>query len=101
MKRIEFYAERSSFGAGLSLHARIDGAVASPATFGEQEEGVITPPLLQFDMTAAQRLMDELWQCGLRPTEGAGSAGQSAAMQSHLADLRAIAFKALKIEGAA
>lgn len=97
MKRIEFYAERSSFGAGLSLHARIDGAVAAPAIFSELPEGVMTPPMLQFDMVAAQRLMDELWHCGLRPTEGSGSAGQSAAMQNHLADLRAIAFKALKI----
>lgn len=97
MKRIEFYAERSGFGLGLSLHARIDGAVASPVIFSETAEGVITPPVLQFDMTSAQRLMDELWQCGVRPTEGAGSAGQSAAMQSHLDDLRTIAFKALKI----
>jgi hypothetical protein len=35
-------------------------------------------------MEDAQSLMDELWQCGLRPTEGAGIAGALAATQAHL-----------------
>ena len=46
----------------------------------------------------AQELMDELYRCGLRPTEGAGSAGQMAAVQQHLKDMRTIAFDRLKIK---
>lgn len=46
----------------------------------------------------AQQLMDELWRCGLRPTEGAGSAGQMAATERHLADMRKIAFKFIEGE---
>lgn len=47
---------------------------------------------------AAQQLMDDLWRCGLRPTEGQGSAGQRAALEAHLRDVRAIAFKKLGME---
>jgi hypothetical protein len=32
----------------------------------------------------AQVLMDDLWRCGIRPTEGAGSAGAMNAVQEHL-----------------
>ena len=35
-----------------------------------------------------QELMDNLWQVGIRPTEGTGSAGSLLATQEHLKDLR-------------
>ncbi len=41
----------------------------------------------------AQRLMDDLWDSGFRPTEGSGSAGAMGAVQEHLKDLRRIVFK--------
>jgi len=40
----------------------------------------------------AQELIDCLWAAGLRPTAGSGSAGQLAATQTHLKDMRDIAF---------
>ena len=33
-------------------------------------------------------LMDSLWDCGLRPTKGAGSAEAMAATQEHLKSLK-------------
>jgi len=45
----------------------------------------------------AQTLMDDLWNAGLRPSEGSGSAGAMAAVQQHLADMRKIAFVKLGI----
>jgi hypothetical protein len=42
--------------------------------------------------------MDDLWNAGIRPTEGAGSAGAMRAAESHIADLRRVAFKALGID---
>jgi len=45
--------------------------------------------LLQYDQ--AQDLMDKLWASGIRPAEARGSAGQLAAVEKHLADMRAIA----------
>jgi hypothetical protein len=41
----------------------------------------------------AQQLMDDLWRCGLRPSEGTGSAGALAAVKYHLEDMRKIVFE--------
>ena len=46
----------------------------------------------------AQRLVDDLWDLGYRPTEGVGSAGSLAATRKHLEDMRAIAFKTTGVE---
>lgn len=56
------------------------------------------PTPFRIDIKAGQMLMDDLWQCGLRPTEGAGSAGAMRAAERHLADLRTILFKKMDIE---
>lgn len=55
-------------------------------------------PTFRLHPEVAQVLMDDLWRCGLRPTEGKGSAGALAATQRHLEDLRTIAFVKLGIE---
>jgi hypothetical protein len=46
----------------------------------------------------AQALIDGLWDCGLRPTEGTGSAGALVSVERHLADMKKVAFHALKIQ---
>lgn len=43
---------------------------------------------MSMSMGMAQELMDSLWQAGLRPSEGTGSAGALKATQDHLKDLR-------------
>lgn len=50
-------------------------------------------PSFVLDREDAQRLIDDLWECGLRPSSGAGSAGQLAATQAHLEDMRRLAFE--------
>lgn len=50
------------------------------------------------DLNEAQRLMDELYAAGLRPSEAAGSAGAMYAVQKHLEDMRTIAFLAIRQE---
>lgn len=50
---------------------------------------------LSIATSTAQSLMDQLWNCGLRPTEGSGSAGALSATQRHLEDMRRIAFNKL------
>lgn len=58
------------------------------------EEDAIAPPTTLFSMlgSQAQELMDDLWRCGVRPTEGAGTAGSMAATQRHLEDMRELVF---------
>jgi len=65
-------------------------ACAQPLTMkiGEVFQETFTLP-----KESAQALMDGLWECGLRPTEGSGSAGALAATQRHLEDMRLLAFK--------
>src|SRR6202012_4661786 len=60
---------------------------ANFATGEEVPDGTM-PPTFEMNMTMAQELMDNLWSCGVRPTEGSGSAGSLSATQRHLEDLR-------------
>lgn len=60
-------------------------------------EGRSAPAAFLLDTKQAQQLMDQLWQCGLRPTECTGSAGALAAVEKHLADMRTIAMHGLGI----
>jgi hypothetical protein len=62
----------------------------------EVPSGGYIPPLGHLDQQSAQELMDNLWDCGLRPSEGTGSAGALAATQKHLEDMTQIAKGALR-----
>jgi hypothetical protein len=63
------------------------------------DEELVTEPTFSLRPDEAQQLMDELWRCGLRPTEGSGSAGSLAATERHLKDMQAIAMGLLRKEG--
>lgn len=69
-------------GANIEMRKRVPGVVPSP-TFSLQEK-------------EAQILMDDLWNAGLRPTEGTGSAGSLKATEKHLEDMRKIVFGHLR-----
>lgn len=60
-----------------------------------KEDAVKLDPSFTLGDSAAQLLMDDLWQAGFRPSEGTGSAGALAATQKHLEDMRTVAFKYL------
>jgi len=59
----------------------------TPENMGQRIE-----PTARLTEEQAQQLMDGLWDCGIRPTEGKGSAGQLAATQKHLDDMRTLVF---------
>ncbi|MFZ6875934.1 hypothetical protein ACO0LF_28060 [Undibacterium sp. Di27W] len=74
---------------------------ALPLHFQEVPEGQPGPPALCLQYEDAQQLMDELWNCGLRPHDNTGSPGSSnhinsaaalAATERHLKDMRDMAF---------
>ncbi len=66
---------------------------AQPVVMESKDDvGVSELPTFSLSYDDAQKLIDELWRCGLRPTEGTGSAGALAATQKHLDDMREIAF---------
>jgi hypothetical protein len=60
----------------------------------KESDSCITPePTFVLRYEEAQALMDSLWTCGLRPSEGSGSAGAMAATQKHLEDMRTLVFQ--------
>lgn len=95
---IELMARREDWSGGISIYMRQrtvghGSRVAAQIELVPYEVGTLAQPMMRLGIQEAQQLMDELWQCGLRPTEGAGSAGSLAATQRHLDDMRAIVFK--------
>lgn len=60
------------------------------------EEGMFMEPSFRMENEVAQTLMDDLWNCGIRPTEGSGSAGSLRATERHLEDMRKLVFEGVK-----
>ena len=99
---LKFYTERNYRGNCVDLHiAREDGnaiACATSITFAPLAEGEMAPPAaLRLRDREAQMLIDALWDAGLRPSEGSGSAGAMLATQKHLADMRKLVAKHLDV----
>lgn len=99
MKRTKVMARRDAFDDRIRvLVCEVDfsnriTAVAEPVVMRERNSiEPIERETLRLDYEAAQSLMDELWTCGLRPTDGSGSAGALAATQKHLDDMRTLVF---------
>lgn len=99
---IRFHAAREAFfGEIITIcmwqpanEGKDDAYIADPIVFRKRMQGdhTVPPATMALSRDAAQRLMDELWHVGLRPSEGSGSAGSLAATERHLADMRAIVF---------
>lgn len=61
--------------------------------YGATEEA----PFLRLKYEEAQALMNELWGCGIRPTE-VGSHGELGATKAHLEDMRKITFELIGLK---
>ena len=88
-------ARRANWSNSVELAGLVDQRssndapqVAAPLTLNPAEPEMEVKPFAALDPQAAQVLMDDLWDAGLRPTQGLGSAGALAATQNHLADLQ-------------
>lgn len=97
---IQVRATAAPWWNGVDLLVRQGRSFGVSIAMEEKEEGFAVEPTVRISMDHAQTLMDDLWHSGLRPTEGAGSAGAIQAVERHVSDLRKIAFKALDIPDA-
>ena len=101
---LKILAERSPWDGRIKLLV-VDEWNGAPKAVGlnvvmqVKAEGEVCDPTLTLEGSAGQSLMDELWRCGLRPTEGTGSAGALAATEKHLNDMRRVAFGLAKQHG--
>ena len=85
-------AHNAPWNAAIEFLIRDGNRTAVPLEFVASDFGEVREPTLRLPYDAAQTLMDDLWNCGLRPTEGAGSAGAMSAVQKHLEDMRTLVF---------
>lgn len=97
MRTTEIRVQSAPWNAALEvlIHDRSTHAVAvniEMKTLTDEEAATWRPPVMTLATESAQTLMDDLWRCGLRPSEGAGSAGALSATQKHLDDMRKIAL---------
>lgn len=90
--------QRGNFGSSIEFLVSDGRAIGLPVTFQETVSPAYIEPTFKLTPSMAQELMDGLWSCGLRPSEGSGSAGALRATEKHLEDMRAIAFDQLNLE---
>ncbi len=88
---------------GYRVDIVVDGPdgrwVAQPLVFETIDEGAaITNPTMTVTHDFCQRLMDQLWNAGIRPTDGVGSVATMNATTAHLDDMRAIVAHKLGVE---
>lgn len=88
----EIRAQSAPWLRAVQLLIKCGNATAEPIVMKERDPNIMLEPSLSLAPEAAQTLMDDLWHCGIRPTEGSGSAGSLAATQRHLEDMRKLVF---------
>ena len=94
IKGFEVRAHAAPWRTGIEFLAMCDGAFGRPLLMDTPvNQGISIEPTFSLSVEAAQILMDDLWQAGIRPTEGAGSAGAMAAVKYHLEDMRKLVFE--------
>ena len=103
-RQLKARAERQFVTDGIVIHlyeTTEDGKISimtdaifetfDPTQFIEPDKALVVP------YQTAQELMDSLWDCGLRPSEGSGSAGALKAVENHLKDLQEYGKRLLTI----
>lgn len=97
-RHAQFHAVREVFTDSINLYLRVimpDGkrAYLKDLVLIESDEAPnviaandVSP--ISLPVEGAQNLMDELWNCGIRPSEGSGSAGAMRQAEEHIATLK-------------
>ena len=85
---MKYRATRSTipFNSRVELRAydTETGMYGEPLTLADIPTAREVPPVMTLDATQAQRLMDDLWDCGLRPSEGNDQSPNDQGNRSHL-----------------
>ena len=94
-KRLMFHARFSPEWMSYDVLIRSDTHVCRPVKFElyEPDDGLFVDPTLRFDPDDAQRLLQALWDSGLRPNNGEGTSAQVESIKYHLEDMRKLVFK--------
>lgn len=96
MSEFEIRAMQGPWNSCVELLVTHGNSYVSDVTMKTMDTEEYINPAFKLKPAAAQTLMDDLWVAGFRPTEGTGSAGQLAATQRHLEDMRSLIFNRVK-----
>jgi hypothetical protein len=86
-------AHAAPWWGGVEFLLKDGKALAEPIVMKRHDPNISCEPTFRLTYGQAQVLIDDLWQSGLRPTEGHGSAGALQATQNHLDDMRRLVFE--------
>jgi hypothetical protein len=98
------HAELVLFSRSIAIHLyerKMNGELGLLSglqfTTVKESEAIQPQEQITLPLETAQELMDSLWQCGLRPSEGSGSAGSLKATENHLKDMQELSRRLLSI----
>lgn len=104
MQNYHAHAEPRFYARSISLHfyeRRQNGEISLLSglqfTTVKEAEAIQPQEEITLPLETAQELIDSLWQCGLRPSEGAGSAGSLKATENHLKDIQEFSQRLLSM----
>lgn len=102
--KLEVMCQRAAWRNDIEMvffHRHGDGSTSIGKSIAMEKisDCEITEPTVTLRNDMAQELIDSLWRCGLRPSEGTGSAGSLAATERHLKDMQRIAMGLLHSHG--
>ena len=86
-------ASKQAWGNYIDFALFEGKAVGKEIIMETLDDGDMCSPTFTLKHQEAQILMDSLWDAGLRPSEGSGSAGALRATEKHLNDMRKLVFK--------
>lgn len=102
MRNFRVHAENRFYSDAIAIHlyerlSNDEVSLLSRLEFTTQKANEIVEPqeALILPREVAQQLVDALWQCGLRPSEGSGSAGALKATENHLKDMQELSRRLL------
>lgn len=97
-------AQRTYARNGIDIYIWRNGNIqqdrvqsAAPIQFEEIDTSVSTDPAATIRIEEAQRLIDDLWNAGLRPTHARATDETVAAQKAHIADLKDTVVRLTKL----
>jgi hypothetical protein len=97
-------AQRDVVARGVEVYlwcANSDGSISvvqDALVFGPHDERAVVEPLFFLGEREAIRLMDDLWNAGIRPSSTRAANETLAAKDAHIQDLRRIVFGRMDAE---
>jgi len=103
IQRVMVFVENNFAYAGLSVYVigygpKDEHFLGKPIEFVETDiQNTNNVPTFTLKNDEAQVLMDALWNAGIKPTEGMGSAGSLSATQDHVKTLKDVTQKLFEL----